>query len=65
MLPIKGVYEIAVRVQDLARLESFYKEVLGLKEAATNQSLSDIWLVNLGGFSNDLHLTLECTLQIS
>ena len=32
MLPIKGLYEIAIRVKDLARAESFYKEVLGLKE---------------------------------
>lgn len=32
MLPIKGVYEIAVRVKDLARAESFYKDVLGLTE---------------------------------
>jgi lactoylglutathione lyase len=31
-LPIKGVYEIAIRVKDLARAEAFYKDVLGLKE---------------------------------
>jgi lactoylglutathione lyase len=32
MLPIKGVYEIAIRVKNLARAEAFYKDVLGLKE---------------------------------
>jgi len=28
MLPIRGVYEIAVRVKDLAKAEPFYREVL-------------------------------------
>jgi lactoylglutathione lyase len=32
MLPIRGVYEVAIRVKDLARAESFYKGVLGLQE---------------------------------
>jgi len=32
MLPIKGLYEIAIRVKDLARAESFYTSVLGLEE---------------------------------
>ena len=32
MLPIKGLYEIAIRVKDLARAEAFYKNVLGLEE---------------------------------
>ena len=32
ILPIKGLYEIAIRVKDLARAESFYKDVLGLTE---------------------------------
>ena len=31
-LPIKGVYEIAIRVKDLARSEAFYKDALGLEE---------------------------------
>ncbi len=30
MLPITGVYEVAVRVKDLGRAEPFYREVLGL-----------------------------------
>lgn len=32
MLPIRGVYEIAIRVKDLAKAEPFYREVLGLEE---------------------------------
>src|SRR6478672_5560156 len=30
MVAISGVYEVAVRVHDLARAERFYREVLGL-----------------------------------
>jgi catechol-2,3-dioxygenase len=32
MLPIRGVYEIAIRVKDLARAEAFYTGILGLSE---------------------------------
>jgi catechol 2,3-dioxygenase-like lactoylglutathione lyase family enzyme len=32
MLPIAGIYEIAIRVKNLARAEAFYKEILGLQE---------------------------------
>ena len=31
MLPIRGVYEVAIRVRDLTRSEAFYREVLGLE----------------------------------
>ncbi|HJZ68617.1 MAG TPA: VOC family protein [Blastocatellia bacterium] len=31
MLPIRGVYEVAVRVKDLTKAEPFYREVLGLE----------------------------------
>jgi catechol 2,3-dioxygenase-like lactoylglutathione lyase family enzyme len=31
MLPIRGVYEIAIRVKELARAEAFYRDVLGLE----------------------------------
>lgn len=31
MLPIRGVYEIAIRVKDLPTAEAFYREVLGLQ----------------------------------
>lgn len=30
MLPIRGLYEIAIRVKELARAETFYRDVLGL-----------------------------------
>jgi catechol 2,3-dioxygenase-like lactoylglutathione lyase family enzyme len=31
MLPIRGLYEIAIRVKDLAKSEVFYRETLGLE----------------------------------
>ena len=31
MLPIRGVYEIAIRVKDLGVSETFYRETLGLE----------------------------------
>jgi lactoylglutathione lyase len=31
MLPISGVYEVAIRVKELPRAEAFYREVLGLE----------------------------------
>lgn len=31
MLPIRGLYEIAVRVKELPRAEAFYREVLNLE----------------------------------
>ena len=30
MLPLRGVFEVAIRVRDLARSEPFYRDVLGL-----------------------------------
>jgi metallothiol transferase len=33
MLPILGVYELAIRVKDLPRAEAFYREVLDLEVA--------------------------------
>jgi len=32
MLPIAGIYEVAIRVKDLARAEAFYVGTLGLEE---------------------------------
>ena len=32
MLPIRGVYEVAIHVRELARAEAFYKDVLELEE---------------------------------
>ena len=31
MLPISGVYEVAIRVKELPRAEAFYRETLGLE----------------------------------
>lgn len=31
MLPIRGLYEVAIRVKDLAKSEKFYRETLGLE----------------------------------
>jgi lactoylglutathione lyase len=31
MLPIRGLYEVAIRVKDLAKSEAFYRETLGLQ----------------------------------
>jgi lactoylglutathione lyase len=44
MLPIKGLYEIAIRVKDLARAEAFYKNVLGLKEGVRDERRNWLFL---------------------
>ena len=44
MLPITGLYEIAIRVQDLARSESFYKDVLGLEEGLRDERRNWLFL---------------------
>jgi catechol 2,3-dioxygenase-like lactoylglutathione lyase family enzyme len=44
MLPIKGVYEIAVRVKELARAERFYVDVLGLKEGLRDEQRNWLFL---------------------
>ncbi len=44
MLPIKGLYEIAIRVKDLARAESFYKGVLGLEEGLRDERRNWLFL---------------------
>lgn len=31
MLPIRGLYEVAIRVRDLVRSEAFYRETLGFE----------------------------------
>jgi catechol 2,3-dioxygenase-like lactoylglutathione lyase family enzyme len=31
MLPIRGLYEVAIRVKELARAEDFYRNTLGLE----------------------------------
>ena len=44
MLPIKGLYEIAVRVKDLARAAAFYQGVLGLKEGLRDERRNWLFL---------------------
>jgi lactoylglutathione lyase len=44
MLPIKGLYEIAIRVKDLSRAEAFYKDVLGLEEGVRDERRNWLFL---------------------
>ena|SRR5215472_2869193 len=44
MLPIQGIYEVAVRVHDLARAEKFYCEILGLTEGLRDRSRNWVFL---------------------
>jgi catechol 2,3-dioxygenase-like lactoylglutathione lyase family enzyme len=37
MVPIRGVYEVAIRVKDLSRAEAFYRDVLGLEEGLRDE----------------------------
>lgn len=48
MLPINGLYEIAIRVKDLARAETFYKDVLGLEEGLRDDRRNWLFL-RVGG----------------
>jgi len=44
MLPITGLYEIAIRVHDLALSESFYKDILGLEEGLRDERRNWLFL---------------------
>lgn len=44
MLQIAGIYEVAIRVKDLARAEAFYKEQLGLVEGIRDTSRNWLFL---------------------
>ncbi len=44
MLPISGVYEVAIRVKDLSKAEPFYTEVLGLEEGLRDESRNWLFL---------------------
>ena len=43
-LPIKGLYEVAIKVKDLARAEAFYKDVLGLEEGIRDPTRNWLFL---------------------
>jgi len=44
MLPIRGVYEIAIRVKDLPTAETFYRELLGLQVGLRDESRKWLFL---------------------
>ncbi len=44
MLPIRGLYEVAIRVKDLPRAEAFYKDVLGLAEGIRDERRNWLFL---------------------
>ena len=44
MLPIQGLYEVAIKVQDLPRAEAFYKDVLGLVEGVRDDTRKWVFL---------------------
>jgi catechol 2,3-dioxygenase-like lactoylglutathione lyase family enzyme len=48
MIPIKGLYEIAIRVKDLARAEAFYTDILGLKEGLRDDRRNWLFLYVAG-----------------
>ena len=44
MIPIRGIYEVAIRVKDLPRAEAFYTEVLGLAEGLRDDRRNWVFL---------------------
>jgi catechol 2,3-dioxygenase-like lactoylglutathione lyase family enzyme len=48
MLPIRGLYEIAIPVKDLQRAEAFYREVLGLEIGLRDEKRNWLFL-RVGG----------------
>ena len=44
MLPIRGVYEVAVRVKDLSKAEPFYRDVLGLEVGIRDEKRNWLFL---------------------
>ena|ERR1044071_7065367 len=44
MLPIRGVYEVAVRVKDLSKAEPFYREVLDLEVGIRDEKRNWLFL---------------------
>lgn len=49
MFPIRGLYEIAIRVKELERAERFYREVLGLEVGLRDESRRWLFLRAGGG----------------
>jgi len=44
MLPIRGVYEVAIRVKDMTRAEPFYREVLDLEVGIRDEKRNWLFL---------------------
>lgn len=44
MLPIRGIYEVAIRVKDMATSEAFYCEALGLEEGLRDERRNWLFL---------------------
>ncbi len=44
MLPIRGLYEVAIRVKELARAENFYRHVLGLEVGIRDEERNWLFL---------------------
>ena len=44
MLPIRGVYEVAIRVKDLAKAEPFYRQVLDLEVGIRDEKRNWLFL---------------------
>ena len=44
MLPIRGLYEVAIRVKDLPRAEAFYREVLELQVGIRDEKRNWLFL---------------------
>ena len=57
MLPIRGIYEVAIRVKDLPRAEAFYIGVLGLEEGLRDQRRN--WLFLHAGGVNGMVVLQE------
>lgn len=49
MLPITGLYEIAIKVKDLPVAEKFYRDTLGLKEGLRDEQRNWLFLRAGGG----------------
>jgi lactoylglutathione lyase len=57
MLPIRGVYEVAIRVKELAKAEPFYREVLGLEVGIRDEKRN--WLFLRAGGDNGMVVLQE------
>ena len=44
MIAIRGVYEVAIKVRDLAKAEPFYRDILGLEEGLRDERRNWLFL---------------------